>query len=394
VQTNSTAIFTVNYGYARYGTGPNPVAAAAHLAADWVRHDNGKTKFWEIGNEIYGSWEAGFEIDVTKNKDGQPSTVTGALYGKHFNVFADSMRAAAQSIGATIYIGAIVYGSPPQSYDNSTVKTWNQGVLANAGNTADFFIDHDYYTGYNANSTVPQILSTGTTEAPTVMTYLKQQLQAAGVANKPIALTEWNIQAVGSKQAVSYIAGMHAALTLGSFLKSGFGEASRWDLANGSTNWGDDMGMFNNGDELGAPLWNPRPAFYYMYFFQRMFGDRMVYDTLKRIQGNSDLTTYSSTFSSGQAGTVIINTGAYNHVLSIDFQHFPAGKKYHWFVLTGGTDNAPFSGQVFVNGTGPSTATGGPLNYGSINAYAAALNSTIKIAVPPMSVVYLMADGK
>jgi hypothetical protein len=125
-----------------------------------------------------------------------------------------------------------------------------------------------------------------------------------------------------------------------------------------------------------------------------MFGDRMVYDTLKRIQGNSDLTTYSSTFSSGQAGTVIINTGAYNHVLSIDFQHFPAGKKYHWFVLTGGTDNAPFSGQVFVNGTGPSTATGGPLNYGSINAYAAALNSTIKIAVPPMSVVYLMADGK
>lgn len=393
-QTNSTAIFTVNYGYARYGTGPNPVAAAAHLAADWVRYDNGKTKFWEIGNEAYGNWEAGFNIDVSKNQDGQPATVTGALYGKHFNVFADSMRAAAQSIGATIYIGAIVYGSPPQSYDNNTVQTWNQGVLANAGSTADFFIDHDYYTAYNANSTVPQILSTGTTEAPTVMTYLKQQLQAAGVANKPIALTEWNIQAVGSKQAVSYIAGMHAALTLGSFLKSGFGEASRWDLANGATPWSDDMGMFNNGGEPGAPLWNPRPAFYYMYYFQRMFGDRMVYDTLKRVQGNSDLTTYSSTFSSGQAGTVIINTGSFNHILSIDFQHFPAGKKYHWFVLTGGTDNAPFSGQVYVNGSGPSTSTGGPLNYGSIGANAAALTGTIKIAVPPMSVVYLVADGK
>lgn len=112
-QTNSTGIFTVNYGYARYGTGPNPVTAAAHLAADMVRADNGKTKFWEIGNEIYGNWEAGFLIDVTKNHDGQPATVTGALYGTHFNVFADSMRAAAQSIGATIYIGAILYGSPP-----------------------------------------------------------------------------------------------------------------------------------------------------------------------------------------------------------------------------------------------------------------------------------------
>ena len=91
---------------------------------------------------------------------------------------------------------------------------------------------------------------------------------------------------------------------------------------------------------------------------------------------------------------MIINQGAYNHVLSIDFQHFPAGKKYHWFVLTGGTDNAPFSGRVYVNGTGPSTPTGGPLNYSSIPANSAPLSGTIKIAVPPMSVVYLVADGK
>ncbi len=41
----------------------NPVAAAAHLAADWVRHDHGRTKFWEIGNENFGNWEAGYNID-------------------------------------------------------------------------------------------------------------------------------------------------------------------------------------------------------------------------------------------------------------------------------------------------------------------------------------------
>ena len=65
----------------RYGTSANPVAAAAHLAADWVRYDNGRTKFWEIGNESYGNWEAGYSIDVSKNKDGQPEFITGALYG-------------------------------------------------------------------------------------------------------------------------------------------------------------------------------------------------------------------------------------------------------------------------------------------------------------------------
>ena len=109
--------------------------------------------------------------------------------------------------------------------------------------------------------------------------YIKGQISGAGVATKPIAMTEWNIQATGSKQNTSYIAGMHAALTLGTFIQNGFGEASRWDLANGYAN-GDDMGMFNVGDEPNAPLWNPRPAFYYMYYFQRFFGDRMVYDTL------------------------------------------------------------------------------------------------------------------
>jgi hypothetical protein len=390
-QTNSTAIFTVNYGYARYGTGVSPVDSAAHLAAGWVRADNGRTKYWEIGNECYGNWEAGYQIDVSKNKDGQPAIVTGALYGQHFQVFADSMRAAAQSIGATIYIGAVLYATPPQSYDNSTVQTWNQGVLSNAGPVADFFIIHDYFTAYNANSTAPQILSTGLSEAPADMNYIKQQLQNAGVAAKPIAMTEWNIQATGSKQNTSCIAGMHAVLTLGTFMKSAYGEASRWDLANGYAN-GDDMGMFNIGDEPGAPLWNPRPAFYYMYFFQRMFGDRMVYDSLKH--ADSDITTYSSTFSSGQAGTIIINTASTIHVVSIDFQHFPAGSNYHWYVLTGGTDNSPFSSQVYINGAGPSTATGGPLNYASINANAAALIGTIKITAPAMSVIYLVADHK
>ena len=184
---------------------------------------------------------------------------------------------------------------------------------------------------------------------------------------------------------------MHAAKTLGAFIKNEYGQASRWDLANGYAS-GDDHGLFNIGDEPSAPMWNPRPAFYYMYYFQKFFGDRMVADTLRAI--NSDLTTYSSTFSSGQPGTVIINSGSYNHIVSIDYQHFPAGKKYYWYVLTGGTDNGSFSGQTYVNGKGPGTATGGPLDYASLKAYSAPLNGTIKVSVPAMSVVYLVAEKK
>jgi len=390
-QTNSTGIITVNYGYARYGTSTNPVAAAAHLAADWVRYDNGRTKFWEIGNENFGSWEAGYNIDQTQNKDGQPKFLTGALYGTHFKVFCDSMRAAATQIGKTIYIGAVIYQTAPQSYDVPTTQTWNIGVLQNAGATADYFIVHDYFTAYNTNSSVNDILGTSKTVPTADMAYVKGQMSAAGVAIKPIAFTEWNIQATGSKQMVSYIAGVHAAKTIGSIIKNQFGQASRWDLANGWNN-GDDMGLFNAGDEPGAPAWNPRPAYFYLYYFQKFFGDRMVSDSLKAING--DLTTYSSTFSSGQPGTVIVNSGAINHVLAIDYQHFPAGSRYYWYVLTGGTDNGNFSGQVYVNGTGPSTATGGPANYATLKSYTAPLKGTLKVVVPALSVVYLVAEKK
>ena len=390
-QTNSTGIITVNYGYARYGTSANPVAAAAHLAADWVRYDNGRTKFWEIGNENFGSWEAGYNIDQTQNKDGQPKLLTGALYGNHFKVFCDSMRAAATQIGKTIYIGAVIYQTAPQSYDVATTQTWNIGVLQNAGATADYFIVHDYFTGYATNSSVNDILGTSKTVPAADMAYVKGQMSAAGVAIKPLAFTEWNIQATGSKQNVSYIAGMHAAKTIGAIIKNQFGQASRWDLANGWDN-GDDQGLFNSGNEPGAPLWNPRPAYFYMYYFQKFFGDRMVYDTLKAING--DLTTYSSTFSSGQPGTVIVNSGVANHVVTIDYQHFPAGNRYYWYVLTGGTDNGNFSGQVYVNGTGPSTATGGPQNYATLKAYTAPLKGTLKVLVPGLSVVYLVAEKK
>ncbi len=357
-QTNSTGILTVNYGYARYGTSADPVAAAAHLAADWVRHDKGRTKFWEIGNESYGNWEAGYRIDVAQNKDGQPEIITGALYGQHVKVFADSMRVAATELGATIYIGATLYQQAPQSYDDNSVKAWNVGVLQNAAATVDYFIVHNYFTPYNTNSGVTDILNTATSVPSAMMSYVEGQITAAGVSLKPIALTEWNIFATGSKQAVSYIAGIHAAKTVGALIKNKYGEASRWDFSNGYSN-GDDQGLFNIGDEPGAPLWNPRPAFYYLYYFQKFFGDRMVYDTLRR--SNDDITTYSSTFSSGQAGTVLINSGTLSHLVSIDFQHFPAGSKYYWYILTGGTDNAPFSAKVYVNGTGPTTGSGGPL---------------------------------
>lgn len=386
-QTNSTGILTVNYGYARYGTGPHPVQAAAHLAADWVRYDKGRTKYWEIGNEDCGSWEAGYQIDPSQNQDGQPAIITGNLYGQQFLVFADSMRAAAKETGATIYIGAQLLDAPPPSWADQTNKTWNQEVLTTAGSDADFFMVHDYFTPYQTNSGVNDILATGNIVPANAMNYLNRQFSKYGVASKPVALTEWNIQATSSMQNVSYIAGVQAVITLGELIKNKFGEASRWDLANGWSS-GDDQGMFNIGDEPGGvPLWNPRPAFYYMYYFQRCFGDRMVASS---VVGSSDILCYASSFNTNGAGVVLINQSANTHQVGITLQHYATGSNYYWYTLAGGSDNGNFSRKVYVNGQGPAGVSGGPLNYARVAAYSVSTKNGIKVTVPPYGVVYLV----
>jgi len=395
-QTKSTGLITVNYGYARYGTSANPVTTAAHYAANWVRYDKGRTTYWEIGNEIYGTWEAGYRIDQTLNKDGQVQIQDGTTYGNHFKVFADSMRAAAAQVGNTgIKIGIVVDGANDQNgASEGQVSNWNSNVLKAAGNTADFFVVHNYYTPYDVNSTAAVILGTPAPGTSQMMTWIKSSAAAAGVTQQPVAMDEWNIQSTGSAQMVSNIAGLHAVMTLGEALKNQISMASRWDLANSYDN-GDDMGMFNNsapyqGAETGAPAWNPRPAFYYMYFFQNYIGDHL----LTTASSNGDITAYGSSYTSGQAGVILVNTGTGNRVVTVNFKNFSAGANYYYYTLTGGTDNAPFSHQVYVNGTGPSTSTGGPSNYATIPASTASISGGITVSIPAYSAVFLVADKK
>lgn len=387
-QVGASGIITVNYAYARYGTGPTPVATAAHLAADWVRADSGRTKFWEIGNECDGPWEASFEIDTSLNQDGQPQIISGALYGQHFKVFTDSMRAAASQIGATIYIGAYLLGTDASTSWNPPDRTWNSGYFASAGEAADFYIVHDYYTPSAAASGADEILSTPLDETNAVAAYMQTTTSQGGVSLKPVALTEWNINAVDSDQMVSYIAGLHATLVLGELVTHpAFGEASRWDIANG-WNSGNDQGMFNPGDEPGgAPLWNPRPSFYHMYYFQRCFGDRVIADSVK---ADTSILSFASSFSSGETGLVIVNKGTANELAQVT--ETGVGDRYYWYTLTEGTDNGDFSRQVFVNGNGPEGISGGPLNYASLPMNTDSTAGGVLLALPPRSATFVVID--
>ncbi|MGC9343562.1 MAG: T9SS type A sorting domain-containing protein [Bacteroidales bacterium] len=384
-QTNCVGQICVNYSYARYGTGPDPVAKAAHMAAEWVRYDKGRTKFWEIGNENFGNWQAGYEIDTDLNQDGQPRFINGELYGQHCKIFMDSMRAAAAETGADIKIGIVVYDAE-DSWDPISA-VWNEGVLPVVGDLADFLVVHNYYTPYDEDSPVSTILNSYT-RTEEFMEVLESDMQEAGKPMLPVAMTEWNIFAVGSMQQVSYINGMHSALLLGEFIKHGYGLSNRWDLVNGWNN-GDDHGMFSVGGEPGVDPYNPRPAFFYMYYFQKYFGDQMIQCSH---EGGKDIVAYASSFSSGETGLVIVNKSRNAETAKIDIQNLIPGYRYYTMTLTGGDDNGDFSRKVRLNGISTDEQGGGPDTYESIKAFSARTSGGIKVKLPALSVVYVMVD--
>ena len=324
-RSNTKGIITVNYGFARYGISKNPVATAAHLEADWVRYDKGRTEYWEIGNENYADWEAGYRIDVSKNQDGQPEFLTGKLYAQHVKVYIDSMRKAAAEVGAIIKIGAVIQESPTQSWQNNTTQTWNATLIPELANKADFYIAHNYITPYGQNSTAAIVLSSALTVPTQMMSFISSEIAKYGGTMKPIAFTEWNMWAKDSKQQVSNTSGVFAVMVQAEAIKNKYGLAARWDLLNGWDS-GNDHGLFSDGGSADDPRWNPRPSFYHMYYFQKCIGDRLVSSAVKSSSGSSPITAYSSTYTSGAGQRHIVECVRHPAVGRRANQKLPGGQ--------------------------------------------------------------------
>jgi len=381
-QAGTQGLISINYGYARYGLSEKPAEQAAHLAAEWVRYDSGRTKFWEIGNENAGPWEAGWMIDTTTNRDGQPQIITGQLYGQHFKIFADSMRAAAAEIGAQIFIGGQVLHFDGTNSWNTPDKTWNAGFFKEIGDYADFYVMHNYF---GTSATVDNLLSVAVTEPKKNIDFVNQDISNKKAYSKPLALTEYNMNsnAANSTIGISYINGIQEVILFNELIKNNFGLSARWLLATGET------GMFYQGSN-NSLLWQARPEFYYAYYQQRFTGDHSIAAT----SNSANILAYASAFSSGETGIVVVNKSKTGQIVRINPTNPGANNIYYVYSLTGGTDNGDFSLKVSVNGAGPEGTQWGPReNLETIPAKAYAIDSDIIINSPGRSVQFIMLDS-
>lgn len=382
----------VNYSYARYNTAPTReqrVNEAADYAAKWVREVNKKqrlgVKFWEIGNENLGIWEAGYHVPGL-------GVISGKEYGEDIATFAQKMK----EVDPTIKIGAYVYEDAPEhGFDDDKVMfNWNRSLLPEVLDHADYLIMHSYFTPYGKPVTAEQMWSY-TDKIPGFVDQIYGDIERYTDKNPtdfPIVVTEFNtfsnakVNEAPYCSNVSHAAGVFFTLTLGKFIQHGFGQTMMWDLINGFAE-GDDHGMFA-AHEADVPMHNPHPSFFNYYYFKNYFGDVMI----KSEVSSDNLEVFASKFESGQSGTIIVNKTDKTEYVEIDFKDFDPGKRYFWYTLE---NPEPWSRKVLINGNESDANAGGPVNYKMIKPLSSELvNGKMVFTAPAYSANFIIIENK
>jgi alpha-N-arabinofuranosidase len=218
---------------ANYGSG-SPQEAAAEVRYT-NRTKNYDFKYWEIGNEVYGSWE----LD-NNNRPHDPVT-----YATRFKDYVQQMKAVDRSIK----IGAVVVADEDsfanyadQSAVNprtgETHRGWNavmHATLKQLGVTPDIVIYHRYEQGPFGESDAFLLNSARTwaNDATAIRRIVNDYLGRAG-RHVEIMCTENNsVFSNPGKQTTSLVNGLFMADSLANIMKTEFDGFFWWNLRNG-----------------------------------------------------------------------------------------------------------------------------------------------------------------
>ncbi|MCP4520587.1 MAG: hypothetical protein GY827_02630 [Cytophagales bacterium] len=263
--TGADGIVCVNVGYAFYGQDANPVNTAAEYAAGWVNEYNVNkklgVKYWELGNENYGPWQAGFDL------------ATPQKYGEACVVFANKMKA----VDPSIKIGVVIYEEEGGFNNTPQAKDWNKIVLPIVQDVADFLIVHHYpHPVNNQNDIAEADIYKATSVVEEFMELIHRQVKT--YTNKegdhyPIATTEFNAR-TGIRN-MSRTNALFTTMMLAEYAKHGYSAVTQWDLQNGFNTETGDHGLVASKD----PFLNDgdvNPEFYPFYYMNRYFGDHVL----------------------------------------------------------------------------------------------------------------------
>ncbi len=312
---HARAMITVNYG-----------SGTPEEAAAWVDAANNQDgfgfKYWEVGNECYGSWE----------EDKQSTPHDPVVYATRFADYYAKMKA----VDPTIRIGAVIaarssyYTMTPldDSYrgshtvvdprTNVSHSGWTPVMLTtlkSLGVTPDFVIFHRYLLtpGQETDTDLLNSSATWVNDATEIRQELTDYLGAAG-ANVEMITTENNSVSYGAgKQTASLVTALFCADSFGSMIQTQFNGDYWWEYLNGNSTTGNNSpslyGWRNYGaDAIITPVNNVNqklPAYYAIKMISKFA--RPSDEVVSASSDNPLLSCYSVRRTDGSLGILVVN---------------------------------------------------------------------------------------
>jgi hypothetical protein len=220
---------------------PNAGTGRAMDAAEWVKWANEKmgynVRYWEIGNELGGSWEPGTELPFGKGQ------LTAEMYTKRFNAMASAMR----QVDPTIKIGGGAFA---------------EEMIRDCGENVDFVSLHTYpgSTTLSEAQMFADISKLVARETAPVKKWIRQY-QPHRERQVELAYTEWNL--AGGVDNSKMFSGLWSSIFLGELARNGVAIANQWDCFSD---------LFFGPDDAYAR----KSEYYALWLWDNYMGDRLI----------------------------------------------------------------------------------------------------------------------
>ncbi|BCM89737.1 endoglucanase D [Abditibacteriota bacterium] len=272
-------------------------------------------KFWEVGNENYGTWEYDQHGDAGSGLSGAKYDPT--TYANAFGQF----RAQMLAVDPTIQLGAVV------ARDQSPAVGWTTGVLTRLkalGITPNFAIYHHYpqEPGRESDSGLLAAATKLDDEATTVRGLVNGSLGATEGNKVELAMTELNSVTYNpGKQTTGLVNGLFMADALAELAGGDFKTVVWWDLRNGIANGNNSSGLYGTrqfgdygllaaGDRSDTPANTPYPSFYGAKLLSKWGrgGDQVIQTT----SNSALLSAHTARFPDGKLALLVVNKDSTN----------------------------------------------------------------------------------